>query len=119
LLICPIQQASFAFELFQIRQVLHHFYRSHVFAVVVSHCVKPDEEKSVVEGYPELGNVLLAILEGFNDFADDVKAFFRVALGDFSADDGFCAHEEAFVGLVEVLYGVVCVNEGDVNWQRV
>ena len=68
-----------------------------------------------MQGYPELGNVLLASLERLDDSADDVEAFFGVALGDFSADDGFGAYEEAFVRLVEVLYRVVCVDEGEVT----
>jgi hypothetical protein len=105
----------------QISQVLHHFHRAKVFPVAVADREEPDEEEAVVEGYPELGNVLLARLERLDYSAHDVEAFFGVALGDFSADDGFGAYEEAFVRLVEVLYCVVCVDEGDERfllWQE-
>jgi hypothetical protein len=73
------------FKLLDVRDILNYFQGSQIFFVLSSYCEETYVNESIVEGDPELGRILLASLESFNDFVHYVNAFLWMAHMHLSA----------------------------------
>ena len=65
------------------------------------------------------GAGMSGIAEILHNLGYYVQALLWVAHVYFSAEHSFCSHKESFFRLVEVPHGIICVDEGYVNWKSV